>query len=171
MPNISDAQLAKLGNQITSRDAMIERLRSQVKSKQTQDNATSLGLAAAGSAAFCFARGKLEDKASGAWNIPGTQIDWEAAAVLAVTTVALGGGMISPSLKKLENPATAVACGLIGHYAGQLARKVGRTGEFSMVAGMLPSPGDGSRSLSYHRTQIASPYADPVAQALSQSGV
>lgn len=174
MAQISDTQLAKLGEQITSRDAAITRLRDQVKSKQTQDNAVALGLAGAGAAAFCFVRGKLEDKASGAWNIPGTQIDWEAVAVLGISAVALGGGMLSKGLKKLETPATHVASGLIGHYVGQLARKVGRTGEFSLVAGsygMLPPPGDASRSLSYHRTGIASPYADPVARALAESGV
>jgi len=174
MPQISDAQLAKLGNQITSRDAMIDRLRSQVKSKQTQDNATVLALAAAGGAGFGYLRGKME-AADGAWNVPNTQIDWEAVAVLAVSGLALGGGMISKDLKKVETPATAVAAGLIGHYTGQLARKMAKSGSFSLVAGTrspyLPPPGDGVNSLSYHRTGIASPYADPVAAALAQSGV
>ena len=173
MPQISDTQLAKLGNQITSRDAVIDRLRDQVKSKQTQDNATVLALAAAGGAGFGYLRGKME-AADGAWNVPNTQIDWEAVAVLAISGIALGGGMVSKGLKKIETPATAVAAGLIGHYTGQLARKMAKTGTFTLVAGSspyLPPPGDANRSLSYHRTQMSSPYADPVAAALAQSGV
>jgi hypothetical protein len=64
---------------------------------------------------------------------------------------------------------------VLGHYSGQLARKFAKSGSFSLVAGpsygMLPSPGDGSRSISYRQTQLGAPYADPVAQALSESGV
>jgi hypothetical protein len=174
MPFISDSELAKLGQQVTSRDSSLARLRDQLKSKATQDNAVVLATAGAGAAAFGFLRGKLEDKATGAWNVPGTQIDWEAVAVLALGAVALGGGMISKDLKKLEGPATHVAAGILGHYVGQLARKMGKTGKFSLVAGgygMLPSPGAGEQSLSYHQTQFSAPFADPIASALAESGV
>ena len=175
MPVISDSQLARLGSQVTSRDAAITRLRDQLKSKATQDNAVVLATAGAGAAAFGFLRGKLENKATGAWNVPGTQVDWEAVAVLAMGALALGGGMISKDLKKLEGPATHACAGILGHYVGQLARKMGRTGQFSLIAGhgygALPSPGAGEDSLSYHQTQITSPYADPIASALAESGV
>jgi hypothetical protein len=174
MPTISDSQLARLGNEVTSRQAAIVRLREQLKSKATQDNAVVLATAGAGAAAFGFLRGKLEDKATGAWNVPGTQIDWEAVVVLAAGALALGGGMISKDLKKLEGPATHVAAGILGHYVGQLARKMGHTGKFSLVAGgygMLPSPGAGESSLSYHQTQYGPPFADPIASALAESGV
>jgi hypothetical protein len=174
MPTISDSQLARLGNEVTSRQAAIVRLREQLKSKATQDNAVVLATAGAGAAAFGFLRGKLEDKATGAWNVPGTQIDWEAVVVLAAGALALGGGMISKDLKKLEGPATHVAAGILGHYVGQLARKMGHTGKFSLVAGgygMLPSPGAGESSLSYHQTQYGAPFADPIASALAESGV
>jgi hypothetical protein len=174
MPVMSDSQLAKLGQQVTSRDSAIARLRDQLKSKSTQDGAVLLATAGAGAAAFGFLRGKLEDKASGAWNVPGTQIDWEAVAVLAVGALALGGGMISKDLKKLEGPASHVAAGILGHYVGQLARKMGHTGKFSLVAGgygMLPSAGAGEQSISYRQTQFGPPFADPIASALAESGV
>lgn len=175
MAQISDTQLAKLGNAVSTRDAAIARLREQVKSKDVQTNAVALATAGAGAAAFGFLRGKLEDKTSGAWNIPGTQIDWEAVAVLGIAAVALGGGMMSKSLKRLEAPATHVASGILGHYVGQLARKMGHTGTFSLVAGQsqmyLPPPGNASNSLSYHQTQMGAPFSDPIAAALAESGV
>lgn len=175
MAQISDTQLARLGRDITSRDEMIQRLRTQVKSKATQDNAVALATGVAGAAALGFVRGKLEDKTSGAWNVPGTQIDWEAVAVVALGALALGGGMISKDLKKLETPATHVATAVAGHYIGQLARKMGRTGQFSLVGHQsqmyLPPPGDGASSLSYRQTQMGAPFSDPIASALSESGV
>jgi hypothetical protein len=89
---------------------------------------------------------------------------------VALTAFALGGGMMSRSLKKFEAPATHAAAGVIGHYLGQLGRKFAKTGSFSLVAGgfgMLPSPGAGERSLSYRQTQMGAPYADPIASALN----
>lgn len=173
MPIMSDAQLAKLGQQVTSRDNAIARLRDQIKSKGTQDAAIMLGTAAAAAAGFGFIRGKME-ASSGAWNVPGTQIDWEAVACVALGTLALGGGMISKDLKKLEAPAAHACAGILGHYLGQLARKVGKTGSFSLVAGhapYLPPPSSMTDSLSFHQTQLGAPFADPQAISLSESGL
>lgn len=173
MPQLSDSQLARLGSQITSRDSTIARLRDQMKSKAVQDNAMGLGIAVASAAGFGFLRGKME-ASTGAWNVPGTQIDWEAVACVALATVALGGGMISKDLKKLEGPAADACKGIAGHYLGQLARKMAKTGKFSLIAGhspYLPSPGAGTDSLSFHQTQIGPPFADPVASALAESGM
>lgn len=170
---ISETQLARLGEQVNQSRALAARLKDQLKSKATQDNAVVLATAAAGAAGFGYLRGRLE-AANGAWNIPGTTIDYEAVAVVAVTALALGGGLVSKSLKKLEAPATHVASGIAGHYLGQLARKFAKTGSFSLVAGgygMLPSPGAGERSLSFRQTQIGPPFADPIASALAESGV
>lgn len=175
MVNISESQLAKLGSQVTSSRDALARVRDQLKSKATQDNAVLLATAAAGAAAFGFLRGKMEDKSTGAWNVPGIQnLDWEAVAVLAAGALALGGGMISRDLKKLEGPAAHVCAGILGHYVGQLARKAGHTGKFSLVAGgygMLPSPGAGENSISYRQTQIGPPFADPIASAIAESGL
>jgi hypothetical protein len=173
---ISESQLARLGEQVNSSKALAARLKEQLKSKATQDNAVVLATATAGAAAFGYLRGRMEG-ANGAWNVPGTSIDYEAVAVLALGALALGGGMISKSLKKVEGPATHVAAGVAGHYAGQLARKFAKNHTFSLVAGqagnygMLPSPGAGAESISFRQTQFGAPYADPIAAALSESGV
>jgi hypothetical protein len=175
MPQISETQLARLGTQVASKDNAIARLKDQLKSKETQGNAAVLALASGGGIGIGFLRGKLEGS-TGAWNIPGTTVDWEAVAVLGLGALSLGGGMIHKSLKKLEGPATAVTAGVAGHYLGQLARKFAKTGTFSLVAGspaygMLPSPGTGEDSISFRQTQIGPPFADPIASALAQSGV
>lgn len=170
---ISETQLARLGEQVNQSRALAQRLKDQLKSKATQDNAVVLAFAGGGATAFGYLRGRLE-AATGAWNIPGTTIDYEAVAVVALASLALGGGMISKGFKKFEGPATYVCAGVLGHYTGQLARKFAKSGSFSLVAGdygMLPSPGDGNRSLSYRQTQYGSPYADPIASALAESGV
>lgn len=171
---IQESQLARLGEQVNSSRALANRLKEQLKSKGVQDNAVVLGTAGAGAAAFGYLRGRLE-AANGAWNIPGTTIDYEALAVVALGALALGGGMISKSFKKLEAPATHVAAGVLGHYLGQLARKFAKTGSFSLVAGnvgyMLPSPGAGESSISFRQTQIGPPFSDPIASALAESGV
>lgn len=170
---IQESQLARLGAEVNQSRALAARLRDQLKSKATQDNAVVLLTAGGAAAGFGYLRGRME-AANGAWNIPGTTVDIEAVAVVALTGLALGAGMVSKSLKKFEGPATHAAAGVVGHYLGQLARKFAKTGTFSLVAGgygMLPSPGAGERSLSFRQTQIGPPYADPIASALAESGV
>lgn len=170
---IQESQLARLGEQVNRSNALAARLKEQLKSKETQDNATVLALAGFGGGAFGYVRGRLE-AANGAWNVPGTTIDIEAVAVVAMTALSLGGGMLSKSLKKFEAPATHVTAGVLGHYLGQLGRKFAKSGSFSLVAGgygMLPSPGAGERSISFRQTQMAAPFGDPVATALAESGV
>lgn len=175
MPQISETQLARLGNAVSSRDAMISRLKEQAKSKDVQNNAMALATAGAGAAAFGFLRGKMEDKTTGAWNVPGLNVDVEAIAILAIGALALGGGMIDKSLKKYEAHATNVCSGILGHYVGQLARKMAHTGKFSLVAGQsqmyLPAPGSADLTPGYLGTQMGAPFSDPVAQALAEGGV
>lgn len=170
---MQESQLQRLGDQVSRSHQLAERLKTQLKSKATQDNAVVLALATAGGAGFGFVRGKYEAP-NGAWNVPGTTIDVEAVAIVALTALSLGGGMLHKSLKKLEGPATHVTAGVLGHYAGQLARKFAKTGAFSLVAGgygMLPSPGAGENSGAYRQTQYGPPFADPIASALAESGV
>lgn len=171
---IQESQLARLGEQVNQSRALAARLKEQLKSKATQDNAVVLATAGLSAGGFGYLRGRLE-AANGAWNVPGTTIDYEAVAVVALAAFSLGGGMISKSLKKFEAPATHATAGILGHYLGQLGRKFAKTGSFSLVAGsnygMLPSPGAGDRSISYRATQIGPPFADPIAEALSTSGV
>lgn len=170
---IQESQLARLGEQVNRSNALAAKFREQLKSKATQDNAQVLAFAGLGAAGFGYLRGRMEAP-SGAWNVPGTTIDLEAVAVVALAALSLGGGMVHKSLKKIEGPATSATAGVLGHYIGQLARKFAKNGSFSLVAGgygMLPSPGAGERSLSYRQTQIGPPFADPVASAIAESGV
>lgn len=170
MVQIAETQLARLGEQVNQSRALALKFKEQLKSKATQDNAVVLATAAAGAGTFGYIRGRLE-ATNGAWNVPGTSIDYEAVAVVALGALALGGGMIHKSLKRFEAPATHAAAGVIGHYVGQLSRKFAKTHSLSLVAGMLPSPGAGALSSGYHRTQQGAPYADPIAAALAESGV
>ena len=172
---IQESQLQRLGETANSYKALATRLKEQLKSKDTQNNAVALATATGGAAAFGYLRGRLE-AANGAWNVPGTTIDYEAVACVALGALALGGGLMHKSLKRYEAPLTNLAAGVFGHYAGQLARKFAKTGSFSLVAGaagygMLPSPGAGDRSISFRQTQIGPPFGDPVATALAESGV
>lgn len=170
---IQESQLQRLGETANSYKALATRLKDQLKSKETQNNAVALATATGGAAGFGYLRGRLE-AANGAWNIPGTTIDYEAVACVALGALALGGGLAHKSLKKWEGPLTSLASGVFGHYAGQLARKFAKSGSFSLVAGgygMLPSPGAGDRSISFRQTQIAAPFGDPISTALAESGV
>ena len=171
---IQESQLARLGEQVNASRALAQRLKEQLKSKATQDNAVVLATAGLSAGGFGYLRGRLE-AANGAWNVPGTTIDYEAVAVVALGAFALGGGLIAKSLKKFEGPVTHATAGVLGHYLGQLGRKFAKTGSFSLVAGhgygMLPSPGAGERSLSFRQTQLGAPFADPIASALAESGV
>ncbi len=175
MPQITETQLARLGSAVNSRDAMISRLKEQAKAKDVQNNAMALATAGAGAAAFGFLRGKMEDKTTGAWNVPGLNVDVEAVAILAIGALALGGGMIDKSLKKFEGHATHVCAGILGHYVGQLARKMAHTGKFSLVAGnpqmYLPPPGSGVDTPGYLGGQLGAPFSDPSAYAMSEGGV
>lgn len=174
MVQINESQLARLGEQVTASRALAQKLRDQVKSKAVQDNAVMLATATAAAGGFGFLRGRMEGP-SGAWNVPGTTIDVEVVAVVALGAVALGGGMLHKSLKKLEGPASHACAGIAGHLVGQIARKYGKTGQLSLVAGrgygMLPSPGAGDQTPGFLDTQIGPPFADPIAEALARGGV
>lgn len=174
MVQINESQLARIGEQVTASRALASKLKDQLKSKAVQDNAVMLATAAGAAGAFGFLRGRMEAP-TGAWNIPGTTIDVEAVAVVALGAVALGGGMIHKSLKKIEGPAAHACAGIAGHLVGQIARKYAKTGVLSLVAGrgygMLPSPGAGELTPGFLSTQIAPPFADPIAVALAEGGV
>jgi hypothetical protein len=171
---IQESQLQRLGETANSYKALATRLKDQLKSKETQNNAVALATSIGGATAFGYLRGRLE-AANGAWNIPNTTIDYEAVVCVALGALALGGGVAYKPLKKWEGPLTNLAQGVFGHYAGQLARKFAKSGSFSLVAGqgygMLPSPGAGDRSISFRQTQMAAPFGDPIATALAESGV
>lgn len=131
----------------------------------------AMGQGLAGAAGVGFARGKLEDSATGQWNLPGTTIDIELLTFLGLTTVAVMGESVG--LGAYKGYAANLSTGVGSHYLGQVMRKFAKTGQFNLIAGEsnvvggLP-PWDPT---SYDPTQFSSPYADQQAMGLASSGV
>lgn len=164
---ISNKELSKVTSGISRREAELQ--------KEREMSRVSKGVALAvtyGSAfGIGYLRGTKEDPNTGAWNIPNSTIDIEAA-----LTVVLAGGAFAASysdkFKQYSNWAALGAMGIGAHYFGQIGRKLGRTGKWNTVAGV---PGIGALPqydpVSYNPTQFSAPYGDPVASSLSSAGV
>lgn len=161
MPYLTDSQMAlarRSDSRPTSRGG-------------TGSKLMAIGEGLGGAAAVGFARGKFEDSATGQWNVPGTQIDFELLTFVGLASVALMGGSVG--LGAYKTHAANLSSGVGGHYLGQVMRKFAKTGEFNLiaggptVAGGLP-PWDPT---SYDPTQFSSPYADQQAMGLASSGV
>ncbi len=172
---MSDHELGLMKNAIVTRENSIVKLREEVKKQALTNKGVIVGVGIVSSAAFNYVRGTQEDPTTGAWNIPNTQVDVEAVTVLALAALAIFGNY-HKKLKPFAPHAAAAATGIGGHYAGQVARKMGRGQKFawpgSLVAGV---PGIGSLPQyapdGYDPTQFSSPYGDAVDQSLSSSGV
>ncbi len=123
MPYLSDTQLSELA---------------RVEPSEASDSGPSQsivpmlgGMATAGM--IGFVRSKLEDPATGQWNIPGTRWDAEAVTFLALSAVAFAGQYVG--LGEYRNYAVLGAIGVGCHYAGEVARNFGRTGELDLHVG------------------------------------
>jgi hypothetical protein len=123
MPYLSDAELTQL--------ARVE------PSEQSESSAVGSvvpmigGMATAG--LIGFVRAKLEDPATGQWNVPGTRWDAEAVTFLALSAVAFAGQYVG--LGEYRNYAVLGAIGVGCHYAGEVARNFGRTGQLDLHVG------------------------------------
>ena len=117
-------------------------------------------------AAVGFLRSKLEDPATGEWNLPGTKWDAEAIAFLALLGIAVGGSYLG--LGEYRKYAALGAIGVGSHFAGELGRRYGKTGQLSLNVGAGLPPWDPT---SFDPTQLGDPYADAQAQGLDTSGV
>ena len=165
--SISTGELGKISRGISRKDAEIERTRQQAQIGKGVALAVSMG----SSFGFGYLRGTQEDPNTGAWNVPNSTVDWQAAA-----TLALASGAFAASYKKETAPYANYLClaaiGVGCHYFGQLGRKMGRTGKFTTIAGV---PGIGAlpqyNPASYNPTQFSAPYSDPVASSLASAGV
>lgn len=168
---ISHSDLNRMKGEITKRDAAIERSEQRRAKDTTVNRALAVGEATLGMFGLGYLRGQLEDPTTGAWNIPGTTVDWEVVAFLALATTAFGGQYVK-QLAPYTNHAAFLAAGVGGHYAGQIGRKMGRSGKFTTVAGV---PGIGALPQynpdGYDPTQFSAPYSDPVAASLASAGV
>lgn len=117
-------------------------------------------------AAVGFLRSKLEDSSTGQWNIPGTKWDAEAVAFLALLGLAVGGQYVG--LGEYRSYAALGAIGVGSHFAGELGRRYGKTGQLSWNIGAGLPPWDPT---SFDPTQLTNPYDDAQAQGLGSSGV
>lgn len=114
-----------------------------------------------------FIRSKFEDPATGQWNVPGTTWDAEATAFVALAAIAFGGQFVG--LDGWRPYAAVGALGVGSHYAGEIARRFGKTGklDFHVGGGGVP-PWDPT---SFDPTQFGAPYEDTASEGLSSSGV
>lgn len=127
MPTISSQGIAKVQNHLASLQNKIARAKqnAEVKAGEVKD-----GLEIVGAPALLgFVRGRME-KDGKSFVIPGTQIDMELAAGLA-----LAGAGLMDAFGKYDQDALMAGYGCLAHYFGQLGRNYGKTGEFSLVAG------------------------------------
>lgn len=174
---ISHQDLGRMKSEIVSRDNRIALSESKRQKESVVNKGLAVGEALLGSFGFCYLRGQMEDPNTGAWNVPGTTVDVEAITFLGLTAGAFAA-MYHKKTAPFSNHIAFLAAGIGGHYAGQLGRKMGRTGKFSLVAG-VPGIGGvpGIAGLpqydpnSYNPTQFSAPYADEVEDSLASSGI
>jgi hypothetical protein len=126
MPYMSDTELAE---QISHAGHTTELARPAADGDMF--GASMMGAAGSmGTAALIgLVRSKLEDPATGEWNVPGTHWDMEACAFLVLSLGATLGQYIG-----IEGARGYCALGAIGvgsHYMGEVARRFGHTGELS----------------------------------------
>lgn len=136
MPFISDTQIARVQSAMGS---MAQRAnRAKEKAEEKAGEMKQVAEIVGGAAAIGFVRGKMED-ADGSWNVPGTSLDIELTAGLALT-----GAALFEVFGKYDADAINVGAGMLAHYAGQVFRKYGKTGDFALVAGHnYPHAGSG----------------------------
>lgn len=162
MPYLSDAQIqAELARVERSDAAAIERHRGD----------EGLGIVpmmgGMGTAAIVgFVRSKLEDPVTGQWNVPGTTWDAEATAFVALAAIAFGGQFVG--LDGWRSYAALGAIGVGSHYAGEIARRFGKTGKLDFHVGGGVPPWDAT---SFDPSQFGAPYEDQQSEGLSSSGV
>lgn len=128
MPFLSDSQLARVQATVAGANnkLALAKARAEEKAGEIKD-----GLEIVGSAMLMgYLRGYRE-KSGANFNIPGTSIDIELAAGMGL--VGLG---LSDWLGKYDNDALMTGYGMLAHYGGQVARIYGKSGEFSMAAGV-----------------------------------
>lgn len=111
-----------------------------------------------------FVRSKFEDPITGQWNIPGTRWDAEAVGFLALAAVAFAGQYVG--LGEYRGYAALGAVGVGCHYAGEVARNFGRTGQLSFHVG-----GGGSQweSPSFDGSQFGGAAAEAPSRGLSEA--
>lgn len=170
MPILSSNEVTTLQTAVRRDKNKIQQLKDQLRSPALMGARVATGGVAAGLVGY--ARGKFEDKATGQWNVPGTQADIELVTCVVLLATSLGAPVFFKGLDPLMPYIGSATTGILGHYMGQVGRKYAKTGELSLIAGAghvgaLPQ----FDPTSYDPTQFSSPYADPAAASLSTSGI
>ena len=127
MPMISESALARVQSALVGASTKANRYAEKAKEKQAE--MVKLAEMAGGAAAAGFVRGKMED-ADGSWNVPGTTLDVELVAGLAIS-----GGALFDLFGEYDHDALNVGGGILAHFAGQVFRKYGKSGNFALVSG------------------------------------
>lgn len=171
MPFISDQQISRVQSALGSMAARASR--AAEKAKQKSHQMTKVAEIVGGAAAVGFVRGKMEDKTTGAWNVPGTNLDIELLAGLG-----LSGAALFEVFGKWDEDALNVGSGVLAHYAGQVFRKYGQSGDFALVAGHnYPYHGHIGGGAAGHigvggaASHVGADMSDALRSALSASGV
>jgi hypothetical protein len=164
MPFISDTQIARLQGSYASMQNKMAKAKAKAAEKAGEFKQLAEVVGSAG--AMGFIRGKMEDKSTGAFNIPGTSIDVEL-----IVALALVGTSMLDLFGEFDEDVLNAGSGILAHYTGQIARHWGKTGQFSFIAG-AQFPGQGN-----YGAYAGLPHAgvnvgqEALARALSQSAV
>lgn len=126
MPFVSDRHLSRIEHSLSRRHQ-----HSGGRAEKAVHLATTTAEVVGGAMLVAFVRGKMEDKSTGAWNVPGTtNIDLEL-----VVGVGLAGASMFGAFGGLSKDVGNAANGVLAHYLGQVARKFAHTGQFTLIAG------------------------------------
>lgn len=125
------AEVAKVHTELAKKDSKIHALSKKLASKAAVNAGIEVAETVGGAAVMGFIRGKFEDKATGKFVIPGTEVDIELAAGLGLV-----GLSFAEYLGKYNQDGMNVGLGVLAHYLGQVGRKYAETGTFSLsIAG------------------------------------
>lgn len=130
MPMLTESQMDKVHSIVSTAQRAKERTREELAARK--EEIRLVGEAVGASVVLQFVRGKMEDS-TGAWNIPGTQVDIEGVVGLGM----LGLGLSRKAGKHSQDLING-SVGVLSHYMGQLSRHFSKTGSFSLVAGTSP---------------------------------
>lgn len=131
MPFISDNQLAIVQSNLSKKDATIDKLKGQKARERIAGLGFQVGEAFLGALGVGFVRGKLEKDGKVFALGP---VDGE----LLIAGGLIFAGAMPKWFGKYGEHLMNAGIGVLGHYAGQMGRSMGKGVAFSPVIGMLP---------------------------------
>lgn len=131
MPMISDRQLSIVQSNIASKDNTIDKLRKQKARERYAGMGFQVGEAFLGALGTGFIRGKLEKDGKTFALGP---VDGE----LLIAGGLIFAGMLPKYFGKYGEHFLNAGVGVLGHYAGQMGRALGKGQKLTPIIGMLP---------------------------------